>query len=124
MKLSGNGKVWKKGKRFCFCFFLFFFKATIKKCFRGEVLSFWSISYSISPVSVQCTMKKSFVPAFKVSIDHLFVNLKSGKKITFLDKGLGKVLNFGSKNLYEPCSPLSLIILGSRLILSLTSVYT
>ena len=55
--------------------------------------------------------EKSLFPAFKVSIDHLFVNLESGKKITFLEKGLGKVLNFGSKNLYEPCSPLPLIIL-------------
>ena len=68
--------------------------------------------------------EKSFVPVFKVSIDHLFVNLESGKKITFFEKDLGKVLNFGSKNLYEPCSPLSLIILSSRLILSSTSVYS
>jgi len=50
--------------------------------------------------------EKSFVPALKVSVDHLFVNLESGKKITFLEKGLGKVLNFGYKNLYEPCSSL------------------
>ena len=86
-------KFGKKVKGFVF-FFSFFFKATIKKCFRGEVLSFWSISYSISPVSVQCTMKKSFGPAFKVSIDHLFVNLESGKKNYLLRKRSGKSLEF------------------------------
>ena len=33
----------------------------------------------------------------KVSIDHLFYNLESGKKVLFWEK----VLNFESKNLYE-----------------------
>ena len=43
---------------------------------------------------------KSFVPAFflKVSIDHLFENLESGKKIMVFEKSLKKFLNFGSKN--------------------------
>ena len=36
--------------------------------------------------------EKSFVPAFKVSIDNLFVNPDCGKKFTFLEKGLEKVL--------------------------------
>ena len=35
----------------------------------------------------------------KVSIDHLFVNLSLEKYSVVLEK----VLNFGSKNLYEPC---------------------
>ena len=50
-------------------------------------------------------MKKSFVPAFfKVSIDHLFDNLESGKRNHYFGKkSLGKVLNFRCKNLYEPC---------------------
>ena len=41
---------------------------------------------------------KSFVPAliFKVSID------QSGKENIVLEKSLGKILKFGSKNLYEP----------------------
>ena len=36
----------------------------------------------------------------KVSIDHLFVNPESGKIYSVV---LEKVLNFESKNLYEPC---------------------
>ena len=42
---------------------------------------------------------------FKVSIDHKFENLESGKRShCFGKKSLRKVLNFRSKNLYEPCS--------------------
>ena len=40
---------------------------------------------------------------FKVSIGHLFGNLESRKKIIVMEKSLEKVLNFGSKNLYELC---------------------
>ena len=48
--------------------------------------------------------EKSVVPAFlKVSIDHLFDNLESGKKkIIVLGKSLEKVLDFGSRHLYKP----------------------
>ena len=46
--------------------------------------------------------EKCFVPALLWSIDHLFDNFESGKKNIFLEKSLEKVLNFGSKNLYEP----------------------
>ena len=43
--------------------------------------------------------KKIFVSAFfKVSIDHLFDNRESGNIIVWTE-----VLNFGSKDLYEPC---------------------
>ena len=43
--------------------------------------------------------ERSFIPAFlKVSIDHLVWK----KKLLFWKKRLEKVLNFGSKNLYEP----------------------
>ena len=49
--------------------------------------------------------QKIFVPwFFKVFIDHLQVNLITlslEKEIIVLEKSLGKVLNFGSKNLYE-----------------------
>ena len=48
--------------------------------------------------------EKTLVPAFfKVSVDHLFDNLESVKKIV-LEKSLEKVLKFGSKYLYESCS--------------------
>ena len=56
--------------------------------------------------------ERSFVPAFLgVSIDHLFVdNLESGKRnprlLLLFQKNVWteKVMNFGSKNLYKPCS--------------------
>ena len=56
---------------------------------------------------VYCTFavhhEKSSVPAiFKVSIDHLFANLESGKVKYCFGKSLEKVLNCGFKNLYEP----------------------
>ena len=45
-------------------------------------------------------MKKSLVPAFfKVSINHLFDNLESGKRNYSFGKSLEKVLHFGFKNL-------------------------
>ena len=50
--------------------------------------------------------EKSLVPAFfKVSIDHLFGNLESGKIKYCFGKSLEKVFNFECKNLYmcEPC---------------------
>ena len=47
--------------------------------------------------------QKSLIPVF--SIDHIFVNLESGKMKYCFGKRLEKVLNFGSKNLYEPCTP-------------------
>ena len=44
--------------------------------------------------------EKGFVPGFfKVSINHLFDNLESGKRDYCLGKSMEKVLNFGSKNL-------------------------
>ena len=47
--------------------------------------------------------EKSLVLAFfKVSIDYLFGNLESEKIIYCFGKSLEKVLNFGSKNLYQP----------------------
>ena len=42
--------------------------------------------------------KNFFYTFFKVFFD----NLESGKRIIVLEKSLEKVLNFGSKNLYEP----------------------
>ena len=52
--------------------------------------------------------EKSLVTAFlKVSIDHLFDNLESGKRNYWFEKksSLKKVLNLGPRtNLYEPCN--------------------
>ena len=50
--------------------------------------------------------QKSFVPAFcKVSIDHLQLYLiMSGDLNDCFGNHLEKVLNFGSKNLYKPCT--------------------
>ena len=61
--------------------------------------------------SYYCTFvvhhEKSLIPEFfKVSVDHLFGNLDSVKRMyCFGKKNLEKVLKFGAKNLYEPCSP-------------------
>ena len=52
--------------------------------------------YSISPAR----HVQSFVPVFffKVSVDHLFDNLESGKR----NYCFGKSIEFWIKNLYEP----------------------
>ena len=47
--------------------------------------------------------RKSLVPIFfKVSVDQLFDNPESGKRNYRFGKKSRKILNFGSKNLYEP----------------------
>ena len=55
----------------------------------------------ISPVRFQCIVKKTFVLYFLRS--ELFDKCESGKINSCFGKSLEKVLNFGSKNLYEPC---------------------
>ena len=69
--------------------FDFFFKATTSAL---QVSSFFFVlveSYSTSPVRLHCVMKKSFVPAFfKVSVNHLFDNLESGKRNYSFGKSL------------------------------------
>ena len=68
-------------------------------------------SYSISLVRLQRIMEKAlFLRFFKASIDHLFDNLESGKKNYGFGKSLEKVLNFGFKNLYEPCTGLPVML--------------
>ena len=54
--------------------------------------------------------KALFLRFFKVSIDDLFDNLKSGKRNSCFGKSLEKVLNFGFKNLYEPCTGLPVML--------------
>ena len=81
------------------CFF-FFWKLQ-------HVLYKWNIFWLVKSYSILGSFaahhEKSFVPAFfRVSIDHLqvFDNCESGKWNYCFGKTLGKVLNFGSKNLY------------------------
>ena len=54
--------------------------------------------------------KALFLRFFKVSIDDLFDNLESGKINSCFGKILEKVLNFGFKNLYEPCTGLPVML--------------
>ena len=62
---------------------------------------FCQILFKILSARLQFIMKKSFVPTlFKVSVDHLFDNLESGKRNYCFGKNLE---NCGSQNLYEPC---------------------
>ena len=58
-------------------------------------------SYSISPVRLQCIMKEALFLQF--FLRSLFDNLESGRRSYCFGKSLEKVLNFGSKNLYESC---------------------
>ena len=69
------------------------------KCFFGS----GQILFNLTHMPAE-HHEKSVVPAFlKVSIDHLFDNLESGKKkIIVLGKSLEKVLDFGSRHLYKP----------------------
>ena len=63
-------------------------------------------SYSILALpNLQCNMKKALFLLFlrAIFITYL-ITLSLEKEIIVLDKGLEIVLNFGSKNLYEPCS--------------------
>ena len=60
--------------------------------------------------------KTLFLRFFKVSVDDLFDNLESEKRLKVLKfcfgKSLEKVLNFGFKNLYEPCTGLPVVMLS------------
>lgn len=48
--------------------------------------------------------EEGLVPVFfKFSIDHSLDNIESGKKSYCFRKNLEKVLNFGSKSLFETC---------------------
>ena len=62
-----------------------------------QVLLKWNLVFTFAEYEKGC------VPALcKVSINHLFDNLASGKRDYCVEKSMEKVLNFGSKNLYEP----------------------
>ena len=78
----------------------FFLKATTSSL---EVFLFvLGESYSILAVGLQCIMKNAlFLLCYGLLITYLII-LSLGKKNIVLEKSLEKVLNFGSKNLYEP----------------------
>ena len=82
------------------------------KSLEGFVLSeicFALVKFcSISPVRLHRIMKKALLMLQFFKVLRLFsiylIILSSGKEIIVLEKILEKVLNFGSKNLYELCS--------------------
>ena len=79
-------------------------------------------SYSISPVCLLRIMKKSFVLAFLIR-SLLITYLKTSsleKEIIVLKKSLEKVLNFGSKNLYEP-SLNAFLLLGTAILANIVT---
>ena len=76
-------------KSWVFFFFLVFFFLIIIKTFRM--------------FAALRTTKKALFLRFKVSVDHLFDNRESWERSDCLEEVLEKVLNFGSKNLCEPC---------------------
>ena len=94
--------------------FVYFLFQSYNKCFRSEMFSVLVESYSISLLRLQHAMQKAlflFLCGFFLReggrlyagcIDHLFDNLESGKRNYRLGEKSRKVLNFGSKNLYEP----------------------
>ena len=68
--------------------FSLFFESQ-SKCFTSEVFFVLVKSYSISPVRLQrIVVKALFLRFCKVSIDHLFDNLESGKKNYCFGKSL------------------------------------
>ena len=69
-----------------------FFKASTS----ASEVKFWS-NRILSRLHVM--EKALLLHLFKVSVDHLFYNLESGKR----NYSFGKSLEFWIKNLYEPC---------------------
>ena len=85
----------------------FVFLQSYNMCFISNFFCFGQILFNLA-FTFTVHLEKDFIPAFpKVCIDHLLDNLESGKKVIVLEKSLEKVLNFGSKNLYDPCTKLS-----------------
>ena len=98
--LENREKVLKK----CLKFLIFFLR--YNKCMASSLFFVLVKSYSILTVHLQCVIKKAlFLHFFKVSIDHLQLYLiMSGELNDCFGNHLEKVLNFGSKNLYKPCT--------------------
>ena len=85
--LENRDQVWKNGRVFSF--------------FQSDNIYIYIYIFHFGHIQFHpyvCS-EKSFVPAlFKVSFGNLFDSLESERR-----KKSGKALNFGSKNLYEPC---------------------
>ena len=80
------------------CFF-----QSYSKRFIGEIFSVLVKSFSITPIHLQCIVKKLVSSVLKACIDQLFNNLESGKRNYCFEKTLEKALNFGSK--FCTCKP-------------------
>ena len=74
--LENGGEVWKNVKKFWV-----FFLGNMNKWFVNEIFFILVKSYSILSILLQHIMKKALFLHFKVYVDHLFDNLKSGKRI-------------------------------------------
>ena len=70
------------------------------KCLVSENSRFGQILFNLTGIFAVPLEKYVIHTFFKVFFD----NLECGKRIIVLEKSLKKVLNFGSKNLYEPWS--------------------
>ena len=76
------------------------------KCFISFFFTFGQILFNLARMFA-AQQEKRFVPCvfFKVSTDHLFDNLESGKRNYCFGKKVGKKSwILGPTNLYEPCN--------------------
>ena len=74
----------------------------MNKWFINEIFSFWSNFIQSRPYTYGTSWKRALFLHFKVHFDHLFDNLKSGKRNCCFGKSLKKILSYRSKNLCEP----------------------
>ena len=89
-------KSWKNGKK------SWFFLKLQQVLLKWNVFCVCEILFNLTYMSW-----KKLCPCrgfFKLSIDHLFHNLESGKKKLLFWKKFGESLEFWIKNLYEPCA--------------------
>jgi len=82
----------------------FFSFQSYNKCFISEIFFVLVKSYSISPrLRLHRIMKKALFLRFLRSLSLAYlITLSPEKEIIVLEKSMEKVLNYRSKNLYEP----------------------
>ena len=69
------------------------------------IYCFGQILFNLGHVHLQCIMKKAlFLLFLRATLITYLITLSPEKEIIVLEKGLQIVLNFGSKNMYEPGS--------------------